>query len=182
LSQKQSKLTYLTTANMPIRLTDRVGLVGHDGWADGREGDYHRSLIMMNDYRLIDELSVFSKSDRLGELHRLGDEAADHVRLQLGKALPIYEEVFLLTHVPPLREACWYEGRVSGDAWAPHFVCQAMGRAILDMASRFPDKQITVLCGHTHSPGTCDPAKNVHVITGAAKYGEPRITQLFELT
>lgn len=180
-SSTRDNLTYLTTATEPIRLTNRTGLVGHDGWADAREGDYNRSLVMMNDYRLIEELAGFSKRDRLAELHRLGDEAADHIREQLDLALPIYEQVFVLTHVPPFRAACWYQGRISDDEWAPHFVCQAMGRTILDVANVYPDKQITVLCGHTHSSGICEPATNVHVITGAAEYGSPQITQTFEL-
>ena len=181
LDDQLENLTYLTTASSPIALTERTGLVGHDGWADGREGDYHRSLVMMNDYRLIEELAAFSKTDRLQELHRLGDEAATHIRDQLGKALPAFEEVLLLTHVPPMREACWYQGKISDDEWSPHFVCQAVGRAILDLAGLHPQKQITVLCGHTHSPGICNPAENVHVITGAAEYGNPRVTQVFEL-
>lgn len=181
LSRANDQLTFLTTASEPIRLTHRVGLVGHDGWADAREGDYHRSLVMMNDYRLIAELAALSKQDRLGELYRLGDEAAEHIREQLSLALPIYEQVFVLTHVPPFRAACWYQGCISDDEWAPHFVCQAMGRAILDMAGVHPGKRITVLCGHTHSPGVCQPAENVRVITGGAQYGRPGITQLFEL-
>src|SRR5438093_2989908 len=38
-------------------LAPGVGLIGHDGWADAREGDYERSTVMMNDYRLIEERS-----------------------------------------------------------------------------------------------------------------------------
>ena len=174
-------LHFLTTSDEPVELTQRTALVGHDGWADAREGNYNHSLVMMNDYLLIEELAAFSKQDRLSELHRLGDEAAEHVRSQLKKALPNYEQVFVLTHVPPFRAACWYQGRVSDDEWAPHFVCQAMGRAILDVASIFPTKEITVLCGHTHSPGECQPARNVRVITGEAEYGQPKITRLFDL-
>ncbi len=174
-------LNFLTTAKKPIRLTDRAGLIGHDGWADAREGDYNRSFVMMNDYLLIEELAKFTKQDRLIELHRLGDEAANHVREQLMLALPDFEQVFVLTHVPPFREACWYQGQISDDEWAPHFVCQAMGRAILDVASVFPTKEITVLCGHTHSPGECKPARNVRVLTGAAEYGAPNITRVMNL-
>lgn len=180
-ASQSDKLCFLTAATEPLQLTERTALVGHDGWADAREGDYNRSLVMMNDYLLIEELAAFSKQDRLAELHRLGDEAALHIREQLMKALPSHEQVFVLTHVPPFRAACWYQGRISDDEWAPHFVCQAMGRTILDVASIFPSKEITVLCGHTHSPGECLPARNVRVITGEAEYGHPRITRVFDL-
>ena len=83
--------------------------------------------------------------------------------------------------VPPFRAACWYEGEISDDEWAPHFVCQAMGRAILDVAGIHPGKEVTVLCGHTHSGGESHPAPNVKVITGAAEYGAPSVTQTFDL-
>lgn len=181
LAERRESLCFLTQASQPIRLTERAGLVGHDGWADGREGNYNRSLVMMNDYLLIDELASFSKQDRLAELHQLGDEAASFVREQLMLSLPDFEQVFVLTHVPPFRGACWYQGVISDDEWAPHFVCQAMGRAILDVAAIFPNKEITVLCGHTHSAGECQPARNVRVITGAAEYGKPTIAQTFDL-
>lgn len=181
LANESETLHFLTRASAPMPLTDRVALVGHDGWADAREGDYNGSLVMMNDYRLIEELAQFTKQDRLKQLHRLGDEAASHVRDQLTLALPDYEQVFVLTHVPPFRSACWYQGKTSDDEWAPHFVCQAMGRAILDVAAIYPSKEITVLCGHTHSPGECQPASNVRVITGGAEYGVPEITQIFDL-
>ena len=180
LKRSDPKLHYLS-ALPPVMLTSKVALIGHDGWADGREGDYHRSLVMMNDYRMIDELAPYAKRDRLAVLHRMGDEAAEHVREQLRAALAKRQHIFLLTHVPPFREACWYEGQISDDEWAPHFVCQAMGHAILDLAKLHPESEITVLCGHTHSPGTCQPVENVRVITGGADYGRPRITRTFKL-
>ena len=181
LSRQRETLCFLTTAANPVELTAKVALIGHDGWADGREGDYNSSLVMMNDYRLIEELARFTKHDRLAELYRLGDEAANHVRRQLELALPEYEEVIVLTHVPPFRGACWYQGTISDDEWAPHFVCQAMGHVILDQAALHPARRITVLCGHTHSPGMFQPANNVNVITGGAEYGAPGITQVFDL-
>lgn len=182
LSTTCSGLHYLTSTQQPISLSIDTGLIGHDGWADGRAGDYEGSHVMLNDYQLIEELAPHSPQERLIELHRLGDEAALHIGTQLELALQQFCHVFLLTHVPPFRDACWYQGHVGNDEWAPHFVCQAMGKRILEVAQQFPEKRITVLCGHTHSPGTCDPAENVHVITGGAKYGDPDVTQLFELS
>ena len=43
------RLRYLTALDEVEALTRHVGLVGHDGWADGRAGDYARSLVMMQD-------------------------------------------------------------------------------------------------------------------------------------
>ena len=72
-------LVYLTDGAI-IELTPHTGLVGHDSWADGRIGDYERSTIMLNDYRLIRELAGVNKEKRWPLLQALGDEAAADVR------------------------------------------------------------------------------------------------------
>ncbi len=180
LGRQHPRLCFLTESP-PVALTPEIGLVGHDGWADGRVGDYQRSYVMMNDYRLIEELAGWTKLERWSLLKSLGDAAAAHISRVLPEALRRFSSVYLLTHVPPLREACWYEGAISDDEWAPHFTCQAMGDAILSVMRDHPTKRLTVLCGHTHSPGEATPLPNVRILTGAAKYGEPAIPQIFQL-
>lgn len=180
LCASRRRLVYLSHRDV-CELTPRVGLVGHDGWADGRCGDYANSDVMLSDYRLIAELARYSKRDRLPHLRDLGDEAGHHIRRVLPKALAKYPHVFLVTHVPPLHEACWHEGRLSDDEWAPHFTCRAVGDAILDVMAEHPDRQLTVLCGHTHGEGECRPLPNVLILTGAAEYNRPRITRIFDL-
>jgi len=173
------RLHYLSIDDV-AELAPHVGLVGHDGWADGRLGDYLRSLVMMNDYKLIMELTGLNKLDRWEVLKGLGDEAAAHFRRVLPGALEKYRDVVLLTHVPPFREACWHEGRISNDDWAPHFTCQASGQAILEATRLHPDGRLTVLCGHTHGGGETQPRQNLQVITGGAEYGKPEIAGVFE--
>jgi predicted phosphohydrolase len=180
LARDDPKLVWLSDAN-PIELTPHTALVGHDGWADARAGDYIRSMVMMYDYTLIEELASLSKEARWLRLKQLGDEAAAHIRRVLPPALERYQQVFLLTHVPPWREACWYQGQISNDEWLPHFTCLAMGEAIESIAREYPDRQVTVLCGHTHSPGVAHPLPNVTVLTGGAEYGAPDIQKIFEL-
>jgi predicted phosphohydrolase len=170
-------LVYLTDAGV-IELSDGVGLVGHDGWADARIGDYERSMIMMNDYRLIEELAGVTKEERWPLLQALGDAAAAAVRRVLPLALERYELVYFLTHVPPLREACWHEGRISNDEWAPHFTCKAVGDAVLEIMQDYPQRELTVLCGHTHGSGEAHPLPNVWIFTGAAVYGFPAINRV----
>ena len=180
LCRDRSKLQYLSTAG-PIELAPHLGLVGHDGWADGRIGDYERSYVMMNDYRLIRELADYDKRSRWPQLMALGDEAAAHLRHVLPEALDHYPHVLLATHVPPWREACWYEGQLSDDEWAPHFTCQATGEAILEVMQGYPQRNLTVLCGHTHSAGEAQLAENVRVWTGGAVYGRPEVCRLLSL-
>ena len=44
-----------------------------------------------------------------------------------------------------------------------------------------PDRRLTVLCGHTHSGGTIQPAPNGIVHTAAAEYGRPRVERIIEV-
>jgi Icc protein len=179
LCRETPRLVYLSDADV-VELDANLGLVGHDGWADARVGDYERSDVMLNDYLLIEELAFASKRDRRVLLEQLGDEAAAHIRRVLPMALERYEQVMLLTHVPPLREACWHQGAISDDEWSPHFTCLAVGNAILEIMRQWPSRQLTVLCGHTHSPGECRPLDNVVILTGEARYGAPAIQRIWE--
>lgn len=100
-----------------VPLTESACLIGHDGWGDGRLGDYHGSDVLLNDFGLIGEFGGFweDKDERLAKLHALGDEAAAHFRTMLPDALRRFRHVIVLTHVPPFSEACWHEGKVSDD-------------------------------------------------------------------
>jgi len=172
-------LRFLTVGDV-FDLAPGTGLVGDDGWADGRLGDYERSLVSMYDYQLIEELAGQTKQSRLQILNALGDAAAAHIADVLPRALERKGHVVLLTHVPPLREACWHEGQISDDHWAPHFCCKAMGDAILEIMRGRPDRRLTVLCGHTHGSGETRPLENVLVLTGGARYGHPEVQRVFE--
>lgn len=180
LCGERPNLVYLTSSSS-FSLASGVGLCGHDGWADARLGDYERSLVMMNDYRLIEELAGASKRERWPLLKAMGDEAARHVEAVLPAALAEHEHVFFLTHVPPLREACWYQGQTSNDEWLPHFTCLAVGQTLLRIMRDHPQRQLTVLCGHTHSPGETQPLANLRILTGHAEYGRPEIQKVFEV-
>jgi predicted phosphohydrolase len=161
-----------------IRLTETTALVGHDGWGDGRLGDYQGSEVFLNDWHLIDELAGFDKAARLARLQALGDEAAEHLRNVLPEALAHYYQVIVLTHVPPFRESCWHAGRISDDDWLPHFSCKAIGDVLAQMMTAHADRRMTVLCGHTHGGGEAQILPNLKVLTGGAEYGSPKLQRL----
>lgn len=161
-----------------VALTEKTALIGHDGWADGRLGAGAVSPVMLNDYLQIAELSGIGRAERFRRLGALGDEAAAHFRKWLPKALATHERVILLTHVPPFREACWHEGRISDDDYLPHFASLAAGEVLREIMASHPERHLTVLCGHTHSPGICQPLPNLVVKTGGARYGEPRLQEV----
>ena len=161
-------------------LSPTVALLGHDGWGDGRLGDYAKSNVMLNDYLLIGELVHPNRFVRQRVLEALGDEAADHFRQWIPLAAQRSKRIFIATHVPPFRDACWHEGRTSDDNWLPHFSCAAAGDALLAAADEFTDVEFTVLCGHTHGAGYVRMRPNIEVYTGGAVYGAPALQRVFE--
>ncbi|MBM4134562.1 MAG: metallophosphoesterase [Nitrospira sp.] len=180
LCRNESRLTYLSRIGC-VKLTDTTGLVGHDGWGDGRLGDYAGSTVRLNDHRLIRELTGLDRDELLLRLNRLGDDAADHLRSVLPQALDAHERVILLTHVPPFIESCWHEGKTSDGNWAPFFTCKAVGDVLLEIMSKRPDRQLTVLCGHCHGAGRARMLSNLEILTGRAEYGAPEIQTVFEI-
>ena len=177
LARNSIWLHWLPEADV-VELTPKTCLTGHDGWADGRLGDYRRSDVLLNDYFLIRELMGQDSIARLAMLNRLGDEAAAYLKGVLPQALERFEHILVLTHVPPFKETCWHEGAISGDDWLPHFACKATGEVLLDSMASHPHRKMTVLCGHTHGAGTADILPNLFVKTGGARYCEPRIQEL----
>jgi 3',5'-cyclic AMP phosphodiesterase CpdA len=178
--QQSPGLLWLTQAGV-VELTPRTALVGHDGWYDGREGCYDTSGVMLNDFGLIWDFVELAKPERLALLQRLGDDAASHVRRVLAEALRAHEEVILATHVPPLREACWHEGHISGDDWLPFMCCRVLGEVLRRIMTEHPDRRLTVLCGHTHGQGEAVILPNLRVLTGGAAYRAPVVQRVIEV-
>jgi Icc protein len=179
-------LTYLTRSG-PISLTPDCTLIGHDGWADGRAGDFANSTVMLNDYRLIDDLRTSNSAELARRLAVLGDQAADHLQRQFEEIDARGERpahIVIATHVPPFVEACWHEGHNADDNWAPHFVCDAVGKMLLEIADERAQQQrpaqLTVLCGHCHSQGVHAPRPNLTVRTAGAEYRRPHIDRIID--
>jgi predicted phosphohydrolase len=180
VTRHSASLHWMNDAGV-VELTPDIALIGHDGWADGRCGNYARSELMLTDYVAIKDLSGLSKERLLRTLNRLGDAAAGHFRTWLPKALAQYRHVFLMTHVPPFCETCWQHSRYSDDDFRPHFASRVVGEVLTEVMRRYPDCKLTVLSGHTHTHGKAYILPNLLVISGGAHYRRPEIQQIFEV-
>ena len=179
LTRRVSNLVYLDGAGV-VALTPRTTLVGVDGWGDGGYGNAATSSVRLNDAVLIRELAIAGGSaERLEVVRRLGEEAGEHLRASLADVRTA--EVIVLTHVPPFREAAWHEGKPSGDDWLPFFACRSTGDALLDESHSHPEREMLVLCGHTHGAGECQVLPNLRVLTGGAEYGRPAVERMIEV-
>ncbi len=181
LAAGAERLVWLTKSKA-VRLAPRTALVGHDGWGDARLGDWAGSAVMLSDFFAIAELAEvqWDRSALVRTLRRLGDEAAAHLQRVLPEALDAFPRVVVLTHVPPFGEAAWYEGKTSADDWLPFFSCHAVGEVLRQAAAERPDREILVLCGHTHGSGELQVTDNLRVLTGGARYGEPQVCRVLE--
>ncbi len=180
LTKNSGKLIWLNKVDF-ISLTEETALVGHDSWADGKIGDFGGSTVELNDFRCIKELKLSDRGERLEAMQELADEAAKHFRRVLPKVLKNHRRIIVLTHVPPFKEACRYNGRPSQEEWLPYFSCKAVGDVLKDIMEQNPKSEMTVLCGHTHGQAECRILPNLLVYAGRAEYGEPEIQKIIKI-
>lgn len=164
-----------------ISLSSETALIGHDSWADGRFGDYWKSLVQLNDFVLIGDFIGRTKKECLDRMMTLADEAATHFQKVLPIMLENHRKVIIVTHVPPFPESALYKGKFSDPNWLPFFSCKAVGDVLLSIMTEHTDKEALVLCGHTHGSALFQALPNLRVITGGAVYGRPTIHQAIEV-
>jgi hypothetical protein len=174
-----------------VRLTRSCGLVGHGGWGDGRLGDALGTSVILGEYLMVedfrrlsregDPLSIFEdRSELVRKQRELGDDAARMLEQPLVQALELFEDVYVLTHVPPFAEVVRHQGQEPEPAGLPGFCCHALGELLRETALRWPHRQLQVLCGHTHEASESQILPNLHVRCQAARYGYPDF-QILEL-
>ena len=180
LVRERPRLHWLNDAGV-LPLTDNAALIGHDGWADGRHGDFYASPIELNDFHHIEELTTPHKPARLARMQTLADEAAAHFATVLPRALELHRHVIAVTHVPPFPEACQRNGHTWNDDWLPFFSCKAVGEVLATVMKAHPAQHLTVFCGHTHHATEADILPNLKVYTGGAEYRHPQPQKLLEV-
>jgi len=186
IARHSKHLDYLTVMGA-VELSSTTAIIGHDGWPDGRVGDYDNSNVILSDHLWIAEISkwyergILDKRGLSTTLRSLADEAAGHLETTLEDAACRYQNIILVTHVPPFREASWHEGRVSDEDYLPYFACEVVGDILRRVMQAHPPSRLLVLCGHTHGGGELKVLENLHVLTGEAEYGEPAIQQVVNI-
>jgi 3',5'-cyclic AMP phosphodiesterase CpdA len=190
------------------KLTEKVALVGSEGWYDAEFGNPMVVKFGMTDWREIQDLDrlpgipfgikrvsrVNGKTvrevlldkearQRVIDVCRARSKAfAERARESLLDALTTFEQIVFATHCPPFEGATWHEGELSDSTWVPWFSSKAMGDMLLEIADAHPHRKILVLCGHTHSSGVYSPRPNLLVLTGEAVYYSPNLAGILDIT
>ncbi|MFI4955609.1 MAG: metallophosphoesterase family protein [Gammaproteobacteria bacterium] len=184
LTESNDKLFWLPASGFRHIGTNTI-LVGQDGWADGRLGDYKNSRVVLNDSRLIADLfqeNILGKYQLLDKMQQLADKDAFELKMNLIDACHLSpKKIIVLTHVPPYRETCIHEGKISDDDWLPFFGSKVVGDVLMEIAQNNPCIDFLVLCGHTHSKAMFQPLDNLIVKTGEAEYYEPQVQEVISV-
>jgi predicted MPP superfamily phosphohydrolase len=180
LVREDSKYLHYLTAGETIELTPETTLVGHDGWGDGRNGDYDHSEVVLNDWFYIGELVGWSQNDLKKRLLALGDRSAFYLHQKLASITA--SNVIVVTHVPPFPETCFWRGAPTNKDFLPFYTNKAVGEVLKQAAQRTwhgdpldaDDLPImyTVLCGHTHGAAQLQLG-NLTVKVMGTDYGSP---------
>jgi hypothetical protein len=183
---KAEPFLFWLPASGPQKLNNEVILVGQDCFADGRYGDYTNSRVVLNDSRMIVELfqsSALGKYPLLEKMQQLADQDAKELEKSIEQAVRSYnpQKIIILIHVPPFREVCMHESKISSDDYLPFFSSKVTGEILMHAAESYPEIEFLALCGHTHSNGFFQPCPNLIVKAGASEYGKPSIQEVIEI-
>ncbi len=177
ISSNSANLVWITAEDI-VKLSDETVLLGHESWNDGRIGDFENSPYTPADFFMIEDFMGLKKDEKLKLMQSLAERAADHFKLNLPKACHAAKNVILLTHVPPFRKACWYNGKISDDDHQPYFASKIAGDTIREIMREFPAHNLTIYCGHTHGGGEAQILHNIKVYTAQAEYEKPSIQRI----
>lgn len=183
LCEKNPSLHWLGKPEV-ITLNSHTLLVGHDGWADARYGDFDHSHVNLNDSRFIMELYqayLLNKTELKKQMMLLADMDAEALHKTLEFAAGYNpKKIIIATHVPPFPENSWYKDNPSDANWLPYFSSKATGDIISYIAKKYPNINFLVLCGHTHTRNTTQLYPNLQIKTGGAEYYVPEIEGYIE--
>jgi len=178
---QHNKIIWLGKPEM-IAINHYTFLVGQDGWADARYGDFDHSSLTLNDSRFITELYqalLESKSSLKDQMQKLADADAKALQQTLEKAIhATIKNIIIATHVPPFPECAWYKDKPSNDDWLPYFSSKATGDVISAIVQKNPTINFLVLCGHTHTKASFSPFQNLLIKTGKAHYYRPELQEI----
>ncbi len=166
---KHQNLHWMTETGI-VRLDERTGLIGTEGWYDMRLGDPRWIRYTLDWLTIVDVRFMKNMVERLARFTLWATRSAAHVKKNLRAALQDYDTVYVLTHFPPWKEATRDEGTRLENFWLPYNTNLIMGEAIEEVMLDFPDKHVIVLTGHTHTDCWITVADNIECRVNTARY------------
>lgn len=169
LCKKHPNLIWMTESDI-IPLNNEVAIIGAEGWYDASNGKSNY-LTVTPDWLLIkDLLDLPSMNDRVNAFQKLADKSCDLIEEKLEVALARdYKSVYILTHVPPWKEATRDVGTFLESFWLPYNVNLRLGQTIEKVMQGRKKRNVTVLAGHTHTDCWIHVSRNIECKVNRAK-------------
>jgi predicted phosphohydrolase len=174
---KESRRLFWMNESGIQQISARTCVVGHDGWYDARSGLGEAAHFVISDFQEIEDLRVQPTPEaRIARMRELADEGTAYLERRLFKAARRFDEVIILTHVPPGEDLSYYKGQPGSMHSLPFFSCRSSGEMFKRVALQHQTTRFTVLCGHTHAERRQEPVPghpNLRILVGGADYGFP---------
>jgi predicted phosphohydrolase len=170
LCRKFPNLIWMRDAGV-IHINEETALIGTDGWYDADNGkpEYLKftfDWMLTKDFRKLP-----SMVERIAAWKELADQSAIDLTAKLEAAFEQgYKTVYVLTHVPPWKEATRDVGSITEKFWLPYNVNLRLGRAIEKVMLKHKTKHVTVLAGHIHTDCWIHVSRNIECKVSRAKY------------
>jgi Icc protein len=179
LCRSHTNLHHLDGRGM-IPISRSTCLVGFRGWADARAGYGEQTVVDSRDRTQIRDFHGFDPHESLLKMRELGAESARMIRRILPLALSKFRHVVILSHVPPFEASLLYNGQPCSPTHLPHFCNLSAGLAIRAITAAYPQRQVTVLSGHSHSQSVAQILPNLTARVGHARPGRPGLQNVLE--
>lgn len=175
------------------KLSKKTVIVGSDGWYDAYNGDPAGTEFLMTDWIKITDFkpavtnTLFGKTIDKGKVIKIAREickaSVAHIVRGINSCVEIADHIIIVTHVPPFDES-YTNGKykdIPPEHVTPWYTSKMMGEILKTAAKTYPQKQFTVLSGHTHSSFEGDILPNLHIKVGKSQYGSPQIVGYIDI-
>lgn len=124
--------------------------------------------------------NILGKYPLLEKMQQLADQDAHQLKIRLHDAISDHhsKKVIVLIHVPPFKEICLDEGKISSDDFLPFFSSKITGDVLMQITQENKEVEFLMLCGHAHSKAYWQSRENLTVKAGAAEYRKPEIQEV----
>jgi Icc protein len=170
LCKKYPNLIWMTEAGV-VHINDEVAFIGTEGWYDAENGK-PEYLQFTFDWFLIDDFRKLPNMNARIEAWRdIADASATQIANSLEHAIEQkYKSIYVLTHFPPWKEATRDVGTLMEKFWLPYNCNLRLGRAIERTMSNHKKRNVTVFCGHSHTPLDIRINRNIECRVGPGHY------------
>lgn len=172
LCRQHSNLIWLSESEI-IGLNEEVAVIGADGWYDAQLGEpkylkYSLDRFLIEDFKKLPYLD-----SKIEAFRHLADISSKNISNKLEQALDLnYKTIYILTHMPPWKEATRDESSILKDFWLPYNANIRLGNAIEEIMQYRKKRNVVVLSGHTHHPEFIRISRNIQCQVGKAEIGK----------